>query len=87
LSFWAAIQTKFSRFLKYFEDFFLFLSDRKNEKKNIADFHVLVLFMAKQPDLSDKKKIVRNAPLPFVKICTTPTAFSFQFRKLKFWLP
>jgi hypothetical protein len=33
-------------------------------KKNIADFHVLGLFMAKKHDLSDKKISVCHAPLP-----------------------
>jgi hypothetical protein len=31
----------------------------------IADFHVLVLFMAKKHDLSDKKNSICHAPLPF----------------------
>jgi hypothetical protein len=33
-------------------------------KKIIADFHVLVLFMAKKHDLSDKMFSVCHAPLP-----------------------
>jgi hypothetical protein len=37
---------------------------RKMKKKIIADFHVLVLFMAKKHDLSDKKNSVCHAPLP-----------------------
>jgi hypothetical protein len=53
----------------------------------ITDFHVLVLFMAKKHDLSDKKISVCHAPLPFVNICTTPTASPLQARKRKFWLP
>jgi hypothetical protein len=35
----------------------------KNEKRNIADFHVLGLFMAKKHDLSDKK----------ISVCTSFT--------------
>jgi hypothetical protein len=47
-------------------------------KKNIADFHVLVLFMTKN------MIFVCHAPLPpFTKICTTPTASPLQARKLK----
>jgi hypothetical protein len=46
----------------------------------IADFHVLVIFMAKKHDLSDEKISVCHAPLPFTKICTTPTASPFQAR-------
>jgi hypothetical protein len=38
----------------------------------IADFHVLVLFLATKLDLSDKKCSVCQAPC--AKICTTPTA-------------
>jgi hypothetical protein len=33
-------------------------------KKNIADFHVLGLYMAKKYDLSEKQFSVRHAPLP-----------------------
>jgi hypothetical protein len=53
-------------------------------KKNIADFHVLVLFMAKKHDLSDKNVSVCQTPflLPFVKICTTPTASPLQASSL-----
>jgi hypothetical protein len=43
-------------------------SDEKNENFadfiNIADFHVLGLFMSKKHDLSDKKMSVCHAPLP-----------------------
>jgi hypothetical protein len=56
-------------------------------KKIVADFHVLVLFMTKKHDFRDKKKFVCHAPLPFAKICTTPTASPLQARKWKFWLP
>jgi hypothetical protein len=34
-------------------------------KKNIADFHVLLLLMAKKHDLSDNFFSVCHAPLPF----------------------
>jgi hypothetical protein len=50
-------------------------------KKIIADFHVLVLFMAKKHDLSDKKKFRRSCDV------ATPTASPLKARKLKFWLP
>jgi hypothetical protein len=45
------------------------LRDEKNEKKNIADFHVLGLFMAKKHDLSDEKNSICHAllPLPYAK--------------------
>jgi hypothetical protein len=33
----------------------------------IADFHVLGLYMAEKHDLSDKKKSVCHAPLPYAK--------------------
>jgi hypothetical protein len=36
---------------------------RKMKKKNIADFHVLGLFMAKKHDLGGKIFSVRHAPL------------------------
>jgi hypothetical protein len=55
-------------------------------KKKIADFHVLVLFMAKKHNLSDKKNSVCHAPLPFAYIFATPKA-SLKARKLKCWLP
>jgi hypothetical protein len=62
-------------------------------KKINADFHVLVLFMAKKHDLSDKKISVCHAPLPlplplplqFAYIFATPTASPLKARKLKFW--
>jgi hypothetical protein len=42
---------------------------------------------SKKQGFSDKKISVCYAPLPFAKICTTPTVSPLQARKLKFWLP
>jgi hypothetical protein len=50
----------------------------RKRKKNIADFHVLGLFMTKKHDLS--AVAVRKA------ICTSPTGSALSARKLKFWL-
>jgi hypothetical protein len=44
---------------------------RKMKKKNIADFHVLGLFMAKKHDLNEKKISVCHAPLPLKKFVST----------------
>jgi hypothetical protein len=63
-------------------------SVEKNEKKNIADFHVLGLFMTEKHNLSETKISVCHAPLPmnakFVPHLQPP---SLKTRKLKFWLP
>jgi hypothetical protein len=40
---------------------------RKMKKNNIADFHVLGLFITKQHNLSDKKKYVCHTQLPLQK--------------------
>jgi hypothetical protein len=40
---------------------------RKMKKKNIADFHVLGLFVGKKHDLNDKIFSVCHAPLPHAK--------------------
>jgi hypothetical protein len=51
----------------------------------IADFHVLVLFMAKKHGLSDNifPSVTRRCRS---QICITPIASPLQARKLKFWL-
>jgi hypothetical protein len=46
----------------------------KNEKKIIAAFHVLWLFMAIKHDLSEKKVHMSRAVAVERKICATPTA-------------
>jgi hypothetical protein len=52
-------------------------------KKNIADFHVLGLFMAENMI----KKIRLSRAVAERKICTSPTGSTIRARKLKFWLP
>jgi hypothetical protein len=41
------------------------------KKKNIADFHVLGLLMAKKHDLSDENIFFCHAPLPLQKFVST----------------
>jgi hypothetical protein len=59
----------------------------KKFKKNIADFHVLGLFLAKKHDLSEKKIYRLSRSVAVRKICTLPTGLALSDRKLKFWLP
>jgi hypothetical protein len=57
--------------------------------RDIADFHVLGLFMAKKHDLSEQKISVCHAPLPPLldEICLDTSSVPMKAKKLKFWLP
>jgi hypothetical protein len=68
-----------------FEGSIGFVSRKK--KKNIADFHVLGLFMAKKHVWAKKIFRLPRAVAVERKICDTPTASPLQARKLKFRLP
>jgi hypothetical protein len=60
----------------------------KNEKENIADIHVLGLFIATKHDLRKKTFRLSRTGTDAVerKICTTTTAQTIRARERKFWL-
>jgi hypothetical protein len=63
------------------------VSCREKFKKNIADYHVLGLFVGKKHDLSEKNPFHTPPPVPLNAKFVTPAASPLKTSKLKFWLP